>query len=444
MRQKQKINLVWLRRDLRLHDNHALFRALKAGLPVQPLFIFDPTILEKLASRQDRRVAFIHETLGALHQRLQEHQGGLWVFHDKPLSVFQRLVAEDGPYEIAGVFTNRDYEPYARRRDQQVRDYLKERGAAFYDCQDQVIFERDQILTKGAGKPYTVYTPYKRSWLGHLPSEAFVPFEGLSDFDPGCLAPFGTRHPLPNPETLGFSFETQDFPSTHPDLAVLAEYDQWRDFPARQATSQLGIHLRFGTLSVREVAAMAQRVNDTLLHQIIWRDFYFQILFHFPHVVRGSFRPEYDNIQWRESDSDFERWCRGETGIPIVDAGMRELNETGTMHNRVRMITASFLCKHLLLYWHRGERWFAQKLLDYDLAANNGNWQWAAGTGCDAAPYFRVFNPWLQAKKFDPDNRYIDRWVPERHKPGYPEPMVDHAFARERALAVYKEGLGKT
>lgn len=443
MSAKTKICLVWFRRDLRLHDNHALFQALSSGLPVQPLFIFDPTILEKLDNKEDARVAFIHQTLAALQNTLAERQRGLWVLHDKPLAAFQRLIEGDGPYQVAAVFTNRDYEPYARRRDQQVRDYLHEKGVDFFDFQDQTIFEARQILTKTGDKPYTVYTPYKRAWLQTLQSQQLKAFRGLADFEATRLAAFPDAFPPPTLSDLGFAPGSIPFPDSQPDTRVLCEYDRLRDFPARAATSRLGLHLRFGTVSVRETAAMAQTVNETFLSQLIWRDFYFQILFHFPHVVRASFRPEYDKIAWRDSDSDFQRWCDGQTGIPIVDAGMRELNQTGYMHNRVRMIVASFLCKHLLLYWHRGERYFAQKLLDYDLALNNGNWQWAAGTGCDAAPYFRVFNPWIQAKKFDPENRYIKKWVPELGRPGYPEPMVDHKFARQRALEVYKSGLGK-
>ncbi|CAM2006485.1 cryptochrome/photolyase family protein [Acanthopleuribacter pedis] len=440
---QQKVNLVWLRRDLRCHDNHALSLALSEDLPVQPLFIFDPTILEKLTSRQDRRVSFIHQTLGELNQQLGQHGAGIWVRHNKPLAAFQELIEGDHPFQIHKVFTNRDYEPYARQRDQQIRDYLAAKGVGFVACQDQAIFECDQIRTKSGDRPYTVYTPYKKTWLQRLEGHEFAPYSGLAEAPDPRLSTMADHFPLPDLDPLGFEPATAAFPDTEPDQSLLAQYDQLRDFPARDAGSKLGIHLRFGTVSVREIAAMAQKVNDTLLSQIIWRDFFFQILFHFPHVIRGAFRPEYDKIAWRESEEDFARWCNGQTGFPIVDAGMRELKETGTMHNRVRMITASFLCKHLLINWRRGERWFAQHLLDYDLAANNGNWQWAAGTGCDAAPYFRVFNPWTQTKKFDPDFRYIKQWVPEHNQPGYPQPMVDHAFARERALATYKQGLGK-
>ena len=426
------IRVFWFRRDLRLEDNIGLARALKDG-PVLCLFIFDSTILDALPDRDDARVSFIHQRIESMHQELRQLGSGMTVFYGEPLDVFRQLLDQRN---VSAIYTNEDYEPYAVSRDQAVAQLCQERDVAFHLNKDQCVFHRDELLT-GAGKPYTVYTPYKRKWLATL-QESYLA-EPMLD-ESGYL---NMEQPpaLPTLADMGFNPTNIPLPGTEYDADVLQEYDQLRDYPARDATSHLGIHLRFGTLSIRQLVRHARDINMTWLSQLIWRDFFMQILHHFPYVAQSSFRSNYDRIPWRQADEDFERWKAGQTGYPIVDAGMRELARTGYMHNRVRMITASFLCKHLLIDWRRGEAWFAQKLLDFDLAANNGNWQWAAGSGCDAAPYFRVFNPWIQTKKFDPEMAYIKRWVPEYLNPSYPAPMVDHATARQRAIDTYKRAL---
>ena len=433
----QKTALFWFRRDLRLDDNHALYRALSDHSRVIAIFIFDRSILDRLEDRDDRRVAFIHRRICALHRQLAQRGGTLLTFYGQPEEIFGQLLRD---YDLCAVYTNTDYEPYARKRDAAVTGLLAEAGVKLHCFKDQCIFEQDEILT-GQGKPYTVFTPYKKKWLA-----ALTEFD-IAHFD--CAGKSASWCQVDSPPEvialteMGFEDTGTSFPTTEIDEDLLANYDQTRDFPARQATSLLGVHLRFGTLSTRALVRRARAINATWLSQLIWRDFFMQILYHFPHVVTAPFRQAYNAVQWRDDDEEFQRWCQGKTGYPIVDAGMRQLNQTGYMHNRVRMITASFLCKHLLIDWRRGERYFARKLLDYDLALNNGNWQWSAGTGCDAAPYFRVFNPWIQARKFDPQGVYVREWVPEISTPAYPEPMVEHKFARERALDTYKAGLGK-
>jgi len=433
-----KIALFWFRRDLRLDDNHALYRALADHTRVVALFIFDRNILDGLADRGDRRLVFIHRRIHELQQRIENCGGTLITRYGRPEAVFEKLAST---YDLASVYANRDYEPYARERDAAVARMLAARGVPFHTFKDQCIFEKSEILN-GQGKPYTVFTPYKKKWLASL-----TEFD-LSHFDcaahAGCFFSTHREQAPPSLEAMGFVDDPAPFPAAEIDEAVLARYHQTRDFPALQTTSLLGLHLRFGTLSIRALVRSASAIDQTWLSQFIWRDFFMQILHHFPHVVAAPFHAAYEAVRWRDDDADFQRWCLGRTGFPIVDAGMRQLNQTGYMHNRVRMITASFLCKHLLIDWRKGERYFARKLLDFDLALNNGNWQWAAGTGCDAAPYFRVFNPWTQARKFDPDGGYIRRWIPEIGTPAYPEPMVDHKLARERALEAYKTALRRS
>ncbi len=425
--------LFWFRRDLRLEDNRGLFLALNSGRPVLPLFIFDRDILDPLADRHDRRVAFIHQALEALHRRMTEYGSGLMVRQGRPLEVWRQLVDE---FPIAAVHTNRDYEPSALARDHEVAALLAERGIPFYHHKDQVIFDDDEVVKEG-GSPYTVYTPYKNRWLARLTPEELRPCPGESLLDRLAPCPAGGVPPL---ETIGFApMAVQIDPVI--DETIIRSYDRTRDLPGVAGTTRLSVHLRFGTVSIRRLAALGRALNPTWLQELIWREFFMSILAHFPHVVDQPFKAQYAAVPWREDRGDFARWCAGETGYPMVDAGMRELNATGFMHNRVRMITASFLCKHLLLPWLWGERYFAGKLLDYDLAANNGNWQWAAGCGCDAAPYFRVFNPALQAAKFDPQQSYIRRWVPEVDSAGYPRPMVAHTAARIRALESYARAL---
>lgn len=427
--------IFWFRRDLRLDDNAGLFSALKENSKVLPLFIFDTEILQPLAA-DDARVAFIFQTVLELKKSLRHNGSDLIIRTGSPLQVFQKLLKE---FKFSKVYTNHDYEPSARRRDQDVESLLKEKGVEFVSYKDQVLFERDEILT-GLGKPYTVYIPYKKKVLEHLssfylqsyPNDKYkTSFENFSDEEsPVSL------------EALGFKESSLTFPSPEFSVSMLKNYERTRDFPALQnGTSHLGLHFRFGTVSIRSAARLGKQYSSVWLSELIWRDFFMQILWHFPQVVSHSFRPEYDKISWRNSRTDFERWCSGQTGFPLVDAGMRELNATGYMHNRVRMVTGSFLTKHLLIHWSEGERYFASKLLDFDLAANNGNWQWVAGSGCDAAPYFRIFNPQAQMQKFDPDLSYVKKWVPEFAGPGYPDPMVEHNEARERCLREYSKAL---
>jgi len=432
---KEAINIFWFRRDLRLNDNAGLFHALKDGIPVLPVFIFDSNILGQLDNCNDRRVQFIYNTIAALHRELGAMGATIKVFHDRPENVFQALPDR---YHIAKVFTNHDYEPYARERDEAVRKILNHRQIPFHTYKDQVIFEKDEVV-KDDGTPYVVFTPYSKRWLDKL--DAHHPdsypckkyFSGFLQRKPA---------PLPSLKNIGFTPTREEFPPVVPDIHLISHYGEQRDFPAADGTSRMGIHLRFGTVSIRHLVALARKYSPVYLKELIWREFYMMILWHFPQVGRGrAFKKEYELIEWRNNEQEFGRWCEGKTGYPLVDAGMRQLNQTGFMHNRVRMVVASFLAKHLLIDWRWGEAYFAGRLLDYELASNNGGWQWAAGSGCDAAPYFRVFNPTLQARRFDPQFSYVQRWVPEWDGFGYPEPLVDHEFARKRCLEVYGRAL---
>jgi deoxyribodipyrimidine photo-lyase len=433
----QSLSIMWFRRDLRLTDNAALYHALQSGSPVLPIFVFDRNILDKLENKADKRVQFIHDALQQMQDKLVAMGSSLQVFHGTPAQAFEQLLQQ---YNIGKVFTNHDYEPYAAERDSAIAQVLEKSGAALHTFKDQVIFEKLEV-TKDDGKPYTVFTPYSRKWKAKLALTGVTPYDTEKGF-----ANFYRQSPQPIPslEQMGFVPAADSFPPAQLDEELVKKYSQQRDFPAVAGTSKMGVHLRFGTVSIRQLMLKAQALNETYLNELIWRDFYHMILWNFPQVGKGqAFKPEYDRIEWRNDAEAFERWCQGQTGYPIVDAGMRELNATGFMHNRVRMIVASFLTKHLLLDWRLGEAYFAEKLLDFDLAANNGGWQWAAGSGCDAAPYFRVFNPRLQTEKFDKDLRYIRHWVPELDSFNYPRPMVDHDFARKRALEVYGKGLAK-
>ncbi len=432
---KQKVNIMWFRRDLRLADNAALYHALKSENPVVPVFIFDKNILDDLEDKKDKRVNFIHETISGMQEQLVKTGTSLEVFYGYPETVFNTLLEK---YTIEKVFTNRDDEQYAIDRDSTVDNLLKQHNAVMASYKDQVIFDRNEVV-KADGSAYTVFTPYSKKWKA-----ALRPFYLQSYPVKKYLDRFyrQARQPIPSLESMGFEKVVFDIPPAAIDDAVLERYAKQRDFPGIDGTSRLGLHLRFGTISIRELATHAKELSEAYLDELIWRDFYHMILWHFPHVRKGySFKKAYDAIQWRNNEQEFEQWCTGRTGYPIVDAGMRELNTTGFMHNRVRMITASFLTKHLLIDWRWGEAYFAQKLLDYDYAANNGGWQWAAGSGCDAAPYFRVFNPLLQTERFDKDLRYVRKWVPELDSADYPLPVVDHAMARKRALEVYGRAL---
>lgn len=429
---KNKISIFWFRRDLRLEDNVGLCQALDSGFPVFPIFIFDETILEQLEDKKDRRVDYIHQALSAINLELKKYGSKLTSFNGKPLDIFQQLSEE---YDIQSVFCNRDYEPKAIRRDTEIYTFFKNQNIPFKAFKDQVIFDKNDVV-KNDGKPYTVYTPYSKKWKELLTEKDYQVHE--ADYTGFLKQNFTEIHSL---KEIGFQKTDMVFEKPILDLLIITEYDKYRDFPALQRTTQLGIALRFGTISIRKCIEFSLQHNQTWLSELIWREFFMQILYHFPKVVNQSFKAKYDNIQWRNNEQEFECWCAGKTGYPIVDAGMRQLNETGYMHNRVRMIVASFLCKHLLIDWRWGETYFAQKLNDYDLSANNGNWQWAAGSGCDAAPYFRVFNPTTQTEKFDKNMEYIKKWLPEFGTNDYPKPIVEHAFARERVLKVYAEAV---
>lgn len=431
----QPINIFWFRRDLRLEDNAALWRALKDKNPVVPIFVFDRNILDKLDDTRDPRVTFIFHTIKTIQEELRNHHSALEVFYGFPDNAFRSLLEK---YRIEKVFANHDYEPYATERDEVVRKLLNDNNVSFHTSKDQVIFEKSEIA-RDDGSPYVVFTPYSRKWLEKLDDFYLKPYPAGKYFSHFYhMAPM----PLPSLESMGFKDSGTGFPPIRPDKEVIQNYAEQRDYPGIDGTSRMGIHLRFGTVSIRRLAALARTLSDVYLKELIWREFYMMVLWNFPKVGRGEpFKKPFEYIEWRNNEEEFRLWCEGRTGYPIVDAGMRQLNQTGFMHNRVRMIVASFLAKHLLIDWRWGETYFAEKLLDYELASNNGGWQWAAGSGCDAVPYFRMFNPSLQAKKFDPQFTYISEWVPEFQEFGYPEPIVDHEFARKRFLEVYNRAL---
>lgn len=432
---KLEISIFWFRRDLRLNDNAGLYNALKGPCPVLPLFIFDKNILDKLEDKKDKRVEFIHNQIADLKLQLNKLDSDLIVEYGNVTDVWKKLIEK---YFIKSVYTNHDYEPSAVHRDKIVQEYCEDNGIHFNTYKDQCIFEKDEVV-KDDGKPYTVFTPYSKKWRLKLNDYYLKSYPTEKYFHKFLRVE--TSQNLLNLGEIGFEHSDSAFPSKETTLGLIKNYTQNRDFPALKGTSMLGVHFRFGTISIREKARKALHVNDTWINELIWRDFYMMILHHFPHVAQSSFRSDYDRIEWRNDESEFKAWCEGKTGYPIVDAGMRELNETGFMHNRVRMIVASFLTKHLLIDWRWGEAYFAKKLLDFDLSANNGGWQWAAGCGTDAAPYFRVFNPQLQTEKFDKQMQYIKKWVPEVFSSYYTKPIVQHEFARKRCLEVYKKAL---
>ena len=434
---KKQINIHWFRRDLRLTDNAALYHALRDGLPVLPVFIFDTNILHHLENKADARVEFIHTVITHMQAQLVEKGASLQVFHSTPAQAFQSLLAE---YDIQNVYANEDFEVYALERDAAIAQLIKSANTPLLLFKDQVIMGKKEVV-KDNGEPYTVFTPYSKKWKATL-----TPFHLKEYPNEKYFKNFLQQPPraIPTLAELGFLPTGKRFPEQLIHKDIIKQYAKQRDIPGIGGTSRLGLHLRFGTLSIRLLVTVAAGLSEVYLSELIWRDFYQMILANFPQVGKGkAFKPAYDHIQWRNNEEEFTRWCNGVTGYPIVDAGIRELNQTGFMHNRVRMITASFLCKHLLVDWRWGEAYFAEKLLDYDLAANNGGWQWAAGSGCDAAPYFRIFNPYLQTEKFDHDRKYIRKWVPEFESPEYPAPIVEHKFARERCLKVYKEALNE-
>lgn len=438
-----KLSVFWFRRDMRLEDNAGLYHALKSGLPVLPLFILDHEILSQLNDRSDARVTFIHDTLTKLKSQLEAMGSALLVRYGSADEVWKQVLAE---FDVEAVYCNEDYEPSAIARDAAVESLLKPKGIKMHTFKDHVILASDEVL-KDDGKPYTVFTPYSRKWRAKINSRGEGPVSYYLKAYPTTKyqQAFLKTAPLALPSLAEIGFERSEIQAPSIDVAVgiIRNYDKNRDFPAIKGTSGLGVHFRFGTISVREKARKAWDLNATYVNELIWRDFYSMILQHFPHVATEPFRAQYGHIQWRNDPAHFEAWQKGMTGYPLVDAGMRELAATGYMHNRVRMVVASFLTKHLLIDWRWGEAWFAEKLLDFDLASNNGGWQWAAGCGTDAAPYFRIFNPTSQQAKFDKDKVYIRKWVPEFGTAKYPKMIVDHKEARELCLLTYKEGLDR-
>ncbi len=432
-----KLALFWHRRDLRIHDNAGLYKALKSDFSVQPVFIFDKTILDVLP-KNDQRVFFIHQEVSKLRNEYKKLGAELIVLYGNPKEELPKIVKK---LNASAVFTNRDYEPYAKERDQFLFQSLNELNCEFHGAKDHVIFEKDEVI-KGDGLPYAVFTPYMRKWKEQL--NAFDTKSYPVEKHSATLLQSENKFALISLNDMGFeNTKIVEFPVEKLNKKRVENYHETRDIPSIEGTSRLSLHLRFGTISIRELVREAMQTNEKFLNELIWRDFYQMILFHFPQTVHSEFKKNYSRIEWERNEEHFNAWCEGKTGYPLVDAGMRELNATGHMHNRVRMVVSSFLTKHLLLDWRMGERYFAEKLLDFELASNVGGWQWAAGCGVDAAPYFRVFNPTLQQEKFDPKFEYIKKWVPEFGTSSYPEPIIDHKFARERVLNRYKEALNQ-
>mgnify|MGYP003645339804 FL=1 len=431
----EKVNIFWFRRDLRLDDNVGFYKALHGKFPVLPLFIFDTEILNELP-KDDARVTFIFETLQKMRNELQKQGSSLAVYFGKPEEIFKKVISE---FEVQNVITNHDYEPYAKKRDAAIEKLLTEKEIGFYTFKDQVIFEKDEVV-KDDGDPYIVYTPYMKTWKAKFKKEYVEKIYYTNEFLNNLYQ--NSRLPNLSLSDIGFKKSKIEIPEYDVTPTTIQEYEKRRNFPAEDATSHLGPHLRFGTVSIRKMIKKATaEKNEVFWQELIWREFFMQILWHFPETVENAFKKKYDRIEWRNNEEEFKRWKEGKTGYPLVDAGMRQLNETGYMHNRVRMVVASFLCKHLLVDWRWGEAYFAEKLLDYEMSSNVGNWQWAAGSGVDAAPYFRIFNPTTQIEKFDKDYKYIKKYVPEFGSEDYPEKIVDHKEARERCLQIYKKAV---
>ena len=429
----QPIALFWFRRDLRLHDNHALYQALNSGLAVLPIFIFDSDILKKLDNKADFRVSYIMSRIEAINKTLSSQNKSIYTLYGSPEVVIKQLITQ---YNIKAIYFNTDYEPYAAERDAAINQLMLQNGIEYYSFKDQVIFEKLEI-TKADKLPYTIFTPYKNRWKERLNQEGIPQYPSEKFIDKFYLD--NTIQKL-DYKDIEFTKSTHNSEPNLVDKAIINHYDTTRDIPSLN-TTKLGIDIRFGTYSIRELVKIALNSNETWLNELIWRDFFMMIMSNFPYSANNSFKKSYDNIEWSNNEEHFERWCSGKTGYPLVDAGMRELNATGFMHNRVRMITASFLCKNLFIDWRWGEAYFASKLNDYDLASNVGNWQWAAGCGCDAAPYFRVFNPAIQAQKYDKDFEYIKKWIPELNSFDYPQPIVDFKTSSKNAVEKYKRYL---
>ena len=427
---EESFSVFWFRRDLRVVDNLGLNAALSSGLKVIPIFIFDTEIINKL-EKNDLRIKMIHAALVKLNDAMLGNRCNVGMYLGNPKAVFESLLKS---YKVRSVFTNRDYEPYAIKRDKSIKSFLEKKNITFKSIKDQVIFEKDEVV-KDDGNPYKVYTPYSRKWIEKLNSIGFETCE--SELKLNSLANLSL--PYLSLKEIGFDEKQFDIPAFNIDSKRIDKYEETRNFPYLNSTSRIGAHLRFGLISIRKLVEKALiNTNKTYLKELIWREFFMQILWHFPYTRDKSFKPKYDNIRWINNNDEFQKWCDGNTGYPLVDAGMRELNQTGFMHNRVRMLVGSFLCKHLLIDWRWGEKYFAKKLLDYEMSSNVGNWQWVAGCGVDASPYFRIFNPKEQIKKFDKDFRYIKKWVPDFESSSYPKEIVDHKFARIRCLETFK------
>ncbi|MEO8146826.1 MAG: deoxyribodipyrimidine photo-lyase [Bacteroidia bacterium] len=430
----QPTTIFWFRRDLRLEDNAGLYHALQSGLPVQCIFIFDTEILDKLEDRDDKRLVFIHRALEKINEQLMESGSTLKTYYGKPEEVWEKVIED---FDVKHVFANNDYEPYSRERDEMIAGFFQSKNISFATYKDQVIFEKSEVV-KDDGLPYTVFTPYKNKYRSLFKRAYFKPYPTEKIFNSFLKTKPDKIRSLTE---MNFIDSDIQFSSIEIEDDLIKHYAEKRDIPSVNGTSRISVHLRFGTVSIRKLFAHAINLSDHWINELIWREFYMMILWHFPHVATSAFKPQYEKVKWRNNESEFENWCNGQTGYPIVDAGMRELNATGFMHNRVRMIVASFLTKHLLIDWRWGEAYFAKKLLDFELSSNNGGWQWAAGSGCDAAPYFRIFNPAEQTKKFDPQYLYIKKWVPEFQDLSYPAPIVEHKFARDRCLKAYSDAL---
>ena len=428
------LNIFWFRRDLRLEDNTGLYYALNAGLKVLPIFIFDKSILNDLEDKPDARVTYIYNQLTALNKKLSKYHSRISLIYGEPLSAFKSLLET---YNIKAVYSNEDYEPYAMTRDAKLKEFFNSKGIEFHQYKDHVIFHKDDVLNK-SDEPYKVFSAYKKRWFQELEGSEISYFPSEDSLNKLTEIHYSQGVNL---NKMGFSENRDKIPENKLDPSLIKEYAKNRDYPHINGTSRLGIHLRHGALSIRSAVKFGLRYSSVWLNELIWREFFSMILYHFPAVVTNSFKTKYDEIPWINDPEDFDRWCQGQTGYPIVDAGMRQLNSTGFMHNRARMITASFLTKHLLIDWRWGEAYFAKKLLDYELASNNGGWQWSAGSGTDAQPYFRIFNPYAQARKFDPEQLYIKRWIPEYNSKNYPNPIIDHTFARQRAIDTYNKAL---
>lgn len=435
MLKSEKVNIFWFRRDLRLNDNVALYWSLKSNIKTLPIFIFDEDIIKNL-KEDDKRVLFIYNSLSEIREKLNSKGSELVVYKGKTEKVFKDLIST---YNIDSVYSNEDYEPYSIKRDQKISKLLKKNNIDFFQYKDHCIFSKAEVL-KNDGTPYTMFTPYKRKWLQQLTPNDMASYRTIS-----LVKNFATHRKTkwPSLKSLGLSSDNQtfSFPSKNIKKSILEKYKEHRDYPAMHSTTHIGLHLRFGTVSIRKAVQLAHESCETWLSELVWREFFMQILYNFPHVSKKEFKQKYEGIQWRNKKNEFKKWCNGETGYPLVDAGMRELNSTGYMHNRVRMVVASFLVKDLLIDWRWGEKYFAEKLLDYEMASNNGNWQWVAGTGCDSAPYFRIFNPQTQQKNFDPKNEYIKKWIPEYETDQYSKPMLDHNVAYHRAISTYKSSI---